>query len=271
MISHEIPFLASSDPDVGAINVSADGSVFSVRLTEPIQIPQNAVNVILTAEENTIWWNTPNIVLGVNDLFKLVDDGTDSTIAFTYNLVIPEGLYDLSGLNQAIQRELANLGAPQSPPLINLSADDATQKVEITTNFTGLTIDFTIVQSFRDILGFNSQLLGPTATKPLTFLADNVAAFNVVDFFLIHTDLVDFGLLFNNEWSQITAQVLIDVAPGSQIVNRIFNPPKIPSPNLIGGNRSNIRFWLTDNKNLPVNTRGEFWTTRMAIRYDTPV
>ena len=271
MIRHEIPLLVTSDASIGASNVSPDGSIFTVNLQEPISIPENAVNIVLTAEESTVWNVVANINVGINDLFKLTDDGTDSGIAFTYNLVIPEGLYDLSALNQAIQRELVNLGAPTSPALINLSADDATLKVEITFNFTGLSIDFTIVQSFRVILGFNSQVLGPNVTKPITFLADNTAFFNQIDHFLIHSDLVNNGIRLNDRFSQVIAQVLIDKAPGSQIISSPRNPSKIPASNLRGVNRSTIRFWITDNKDLAINTRGEFWTTRIAIIYDTPV
>ena len=267
-IPQEINILASSDVLSGASNVSADGSQFEIQLDEPIHIPANAINTTISVEEASVWWVIPNIITGKNDKFYMTyNDGINPVL--NLNITIPQGLYDLSGLNQAILREIENLGAPTAPSLIFLSADDATQKVELVMNYAGITIDFTPIDTFRDIIGFNSQIIGPTIAA-ITQVADNVAAFNQVNYFLIHSDLTTKGIRFNNTYNQSVFQVLIDVPPGSQIVSRPFNPPRISADELTGASRKTIRFWLTDDKNRRVNTNGEVFSCRMVIKYLLP-
>jgi hypothetical protein len=172
-------------------------------------------------------------------------------------VTIPQGLYDLTGLNTSILTQLENLGSRTNPsPLINLSADSNTQKVNIKYNYNNVYIDFSQANTFREILGFNSQVYGPYIAAPINVLAPNTAAFNQINYFLIGSDLVRQGIRFNNTYAGVIAQVLIDVSPGSQIVSTPFNPSKIQCDELIGSKRSNLRFRLSDDKLRPVNTNG---------------
>lgn len=259
--------IVNSDPNT-ASNITLNGSSFEIQMQEPLHIPDNARNITLAVEESTIWWVVPNIIENVNDKFYLdYDDGI--LPVQNYIVTVPQGLYDLNGLNQAILRELENQGAPTSPePLITLTADEATQKVEIRLAYVDITIDFTQPDTMRDILGFNSQIIGPSVIAPQNVLADNVAQFNTVNYFLIHSDLVNKGILINSVYNQTIAQVLINVAPGSQIVSAPFNPARTSISELAGIRRSNIRFYLTDDKNRAINTNGEIWSARIVIRYD---
>ena len=79
------------------------------------------------------------------------------------------------------------------------------------------------------------------------------------------------GIRFNNSYNQTVAQVLIDVAPGSQIVSTPFNPAKCNAQELAGSKRTNLRFWLTDDKQRNVNTNGEYFTARIVIHYMRPM
>jgi len=270
MVPEEISMIVSSDPDSGAVNRSSDGSYFEIQLQDGLQLPAEALNVTVSVEEATVWWVIPNIIAGQNN--KMYITGPDTlNVVQNYVVIIPQGLYDLSGLNQAILRDLENQGAKINPnPLINLTPDEATQRVEIRIDYTNVSIDFTQPDTPRDILGFNSQILGPYVGAPITVLADNVAVFNQVNYFLIHSDLTNKGIRFNNDYDQTIAQVLIDVSPGSQIVSRPFNPARITAPELAGAKRTNLRIWLTDDKGRRVNTNGEYYTARMVIRYLRP-
>ena len=177
--------------------------------------------------------------------------------------IIP--LYDLNTLQVSIDSAVVADGGASG--LFTLIGDSATQKVIIRINGIGISIDFTIANSFRDILGFNSQVLGPTVVAQTDFLADNQAQFNTLDYFLVHSDIVSEGMRTNNTYDQTISQILIDQSPGSQIVSRPFNPPRIPSNELIGGKRKLIRFWLTDQSNNRVNTNNENWSARIIIEY----
>ena len=278
MLPEEISFIVSSDESQGAVNKSADGSYFEIQLDDGLKIPKDALNVNIKVEESTIWWTVPNIINGVNDTFSIYgdDDTLPVPVPQLYTVVIPQGLYDLSGLNQAVLSGLEALGARtidstgNALPLINFSADDATQKVILRLNYTNSYCDFSVGQTPRDIIGFNSQQYGPNVGAPINILAPNVAEFNQINFFLVHSDLVNRGIRFNNKYNQTIAQVLIDVAPGSQIVSANFHPAKSNGQFLAGSVRTLIRFWLTDDKQRSVNTNGENWSARIVIEYMMP-
>tara|TARA_R110000850_G_scaffold4481_2_gene20283 strand:+ start:503 stop:1615 length:1113 start_codon:yes stop_codon:yes gene_type:complete len=192
-------------------------------------------------------------------------------VVSNFVVTIPQGLYDLAGLNQTIQRGLENAGAQVDPnPLLVFSSDAATQKVELRVNHDDVTVDFRPNDTPRIILGFDSLLYGPYPSAPIEFLAPNIAEFNQVNYFLIHSDLVNRGIRFNNSYNQTIAQVLIDVAPGSQIISTPFNPAKSSANELAGAKRTNLRFFLTDDRQRRVNTNGEFWTARVVITYLRP-
>lgn len=260
MSIHEIPMIVDSSTTAGAINVSSDGSQFEISLEDAIQIPSSATECTVSVQEATIWWVMPNILTGVNDAFS-IDDG----VGGPFDIVVPQGLYDLNTLEASVESAVIADGGPSG--LFNFIADSATQKVVIRLNLTGADVDFTGATTFREILGFDSQTLGPTIVAQTDFLADNQAAFNQIDYFLIHSDIVTQGIRKNNTYDQTIAQVLIDVAPGSQIVSTPFNPPESSAASLIGSLKNQIRFWLTDNNNNSVETQGETWSARMIIRY----
>jgi len=270
VVPEEISMIVSSDPNSGATNISSDGSYFEVQLQDGLKIPKDALNVNIAVEEATVWWVVPNIITGQND--KLYITGPDTTdVVQNYVITIPQGLYDLAGLNQAVLRELENAGAKIDPdPLITLTPDEPTQKVEIRFNYPTVEVNFTPTDTPRDILGFNGINYGPYVGAPINILAPNIAQFNQVNYFLIHSDLTNKGIRFNNNYNQSLAQVLIDVAPGSQIVSKPFNPAKINAPELTGTSRTNLRFWLTDDEDRRVNTNGEYWTARIVIHYLKP-
>jgi len=278
-VPEEISLIVSSDPGAGAVNVSSDGSQFEIQLDgEGIQIPKDAINVNVSVEESTVWWVIPNIITGENDtLYIYGDNDATPAVPQLFTVVIPQGLYDLAGLNQAVQAGLESLnartiGAGGEPlSLISLTADDATQKVRIRFNYTNVYVDFQPNNTPRQILGFNAQQYGPFAGAPLSILAPNTAQFNQVNYFLIHSDLVNKGIRFNNSYNQTVAQVLINVAPGSQIVSTPFNPAKCNAQELAGSKRTNLRFWLTDDKQRNVNTNGEYFTARIVIHYMRPM
>lgn len=276
-VESEISLLISSDEKQGALNKSADGSEFSLQLDgDGISLPRDAHNISVQVNQATIWWTVPNILTGINDhMYIFGDDNLGGAQLFV--IQIPQGLYDVGGLNDAIHSQLESAGAKTttatglSLPLINLRGDSNTQKIIIRFNYPNVYVDFTQGNTPRDILGYDSQVLGPYVGAPLDVLADNVAAFNQVNYFLIHSDLVNEGIRFNNTYNQTISQVLIDVAPGSQIVSTPFNPVKSQARHLKGARRTNLRFWLTDDQQRPVNTAGEYWSAQIVIKYQRPI
>lgn len=271
MVPHEINLLLDSNPSNGATNTTSSGDRFEVQLQDALEIPKDAVNVTISAEESNIWWTVANIETGINDTLYITGKavvGEDPTYLFT--VVIPQGLYDLSQLNQAILRELERLGAITSPePIISFAADEATSKIAVRFEYDGTELEFKSNSPY-EIMGFNIGTYGPEPGAPVSVLAPNTAQFNKINYFLIHSDLTSRGIRFNNDYNQSVSKVQIDVPPGSLINSQPFNPPRINAQELVGSRRTNIRMWLTDDKNRKVNTQNEFWSIRLVIRYLQP-
>ena len=276
IIPQEISLLVSSDPSQGATNVNPAGNAFEIQLDQSIEIPKDALNVNVSVEEATIWWVIPNVITGVNDTFYIFGD-LEAGGSQLFTIVIEQGLYDLTGLNNSLQSGLEQAGARTldgagNPlPLVSLSPDEATQKVLLRLNYNNVYVDFQPPNTLREILGFYALQYGPLAGAPENILAPKIAEFNQVNYFLIASDLVQKGIRFNNRYNQVITQVLINVAPGSQIISTPFNPAKSDAQELAGSKRTVIRFRLTDDKLRPVNTNSEFWTARVVIRYLMPM
>ncbi len=292
-IQREISILASSNPVLGASNVSATGDAFSLNLEQPLLIPQNARNINATLQESTIWYNTPNISQALlNNSLEIYDDvaANGSWAAATWIvLTLPTGLYSLSELNNSIDIQIQEAGGDAG--LLTFIGDESTSKINLRINVAGIAVAFNngsypsgnATGHIGDILGATENKLpdpvilpagtygAPTVSvgidnNPLTY----VAKFNTVNSYLIHSDIVSQGLNYNGQYTGILGQVLITASPGNQIQSAPFNPPRIPADNLKGSRRTSFRFYLTDESNNPVDTLGEFFTCRVAITWTEP-
>ncbi len=265
MVLLTIPLLVSSDVNAGATNKSADGSQFEVNTDQPIIIPEEATNCELFVSSASVWNVIPNVVTGVNDNFYI------EIAAVNYVANIPQGLYDLNTLEQAIERDLENQGAAIGT--FSFLPDDPTQKVVIRINVAGIQIDFTPADTPRDLLGFDSQLLPPGGVSAgvESFVADEEANFNNIDFFLIHCDLCSEGIRLNDSFNQAVAKVDIgDTGVGELITNQYFVPVVCPCEYLIGTQRKTWRVWLTNQANERVNTQGENFNAQIILQYRLP-
>jgi hypothetical protein len=268
LVPNQISLIVNSNPADGAKNLSADGSTFSVNYEDGgLQIPADALNVTVSVQTSSIWFSTPNIFTGINDKMYVTGDNTSGALT-NFVLTIPRGLYDLPLLNNAILLQLENQQAKTNPsPLISISADEATAKVNLRFNYANVQVDFRPTDTFREILGFNADLL-TVPTAPKTIPAPNVAKFNTINSYLIHSDLVNNGIRYNNVYNQTIGEVLIDVAPQEQINSQPFNPATSDASDLRGVKRNNVSFWLTDENNVKLDTNTEYWGARILIRYD---
>lgn len=265
MAEYKIPFIFSSDPAAGARNVSADGSSFTVEFERPLVIPKTVKTCWIEVEEATVWFNTPNIITGVNDQVEVIQasvHGGDPRI-----LTIAQGLYDLDHLNQSFQQAMFNEGYEKD--VITILADPPTGGTVIEFDAGDIQMDFAdpSLNGFNEIIGFNARIIPENAFDPIFEYSDFKANFNQIEYYLFHTDLVSRGIRINNEYTQVVHQALIDTDPGGQIQSTPFNPITVPSMELVGENRKDIRFWLTDQSNNLVNTDGEIWSMRLVVHY----
>lgn len=257
----EFNLIASSNEQ----NSSLGGSSFIIEFGESVKFPSEAKNMTLTVESAIIWWSVPNIIENQNDKFFCTGPDLNNVIQ-SYVVTVPQGLYDLPGISEAITNSLENQGARLVPePLVSFAPDNNTNRVLIRLNYVGVSVDFTQPQTIREILGFDSVVL---VRPPIIHTAANIAAFNTVNYFLVHSDLVSAGLRYNDAYYQVITQVSIDVSPGSQIVSEPFLPPRVDCQNLAGARLTRCRFWLSDDQNRTINTNGENWSVRISIKWE---
>jgi hypothetical protein len=260
-------FVVSSNPNLGAVNVRNNGSDFEVQFNPALSIPSSALDLKVAVERAEIWFTFPNIseTLGNNKIY--ITEGANPQIELT----IPTGLYSLEQLNESLQTLALNAGITSSPdPPFEIEGNDATQKVEITINYTNISLEFKS-DSPTDLLGFPVGVIGPPAIAPEVFFAPSVAQFNSVNNVQIHSNLVNNGIPLNNKFSGILANVQINVPAGSQILYAPFRPLFCSAENLKSSSRTNVRFYITDENGNFLDTNAEYWSATIRLMYKLPM
>ena len=255
-------YIFSSDDDTNPVNKSADGATFSVQLDNPIALPREAFDCTLEIVNARAWNTVHNISAALQN----------NTIYFFYNanhyvVVLQDGLYSVSSLNSQISRELVNLSLPSD--VVTITGNSSTQTIDLTFNYNGSYVDFTLPNNFRVVLGFNARRvpLIPSTIFGQTENGANVAFFNNVEnYFIKEGDIVNDSIPSNNDSDSILAFVPITASTGNQIYVEFLNPIQLDASNLRGIGRNYFTFRLTDQAGRPAIT-GESWAFTVVIRY----
>ena len=256
----------SSDATTGAQNVSADGSSFSVQLNAPLRIPASAVDCTISVLQASVWNTSPNIAASFgNNVFSFIVAETP------YTIVIPDGLYSLSGLNAYLSSQFVNLGLAANS--IVLSGDEATQRTVLTFSGIGDLVDFTVANSVRLVLGFDARIapVGGAPSVGFNEYSDNPAAFNRTNSFIITSDLVSDGIPINSTAANVLVNIPIDAAPGSQVNYAPQNPLPINATELIGAIKNQFSFQLRNQTLETIPTAGELYSLVIEFVYTIPV
>ena len=100
MLKNIIDFQISSDAALGALNKSADGSTFSIRLDQNgLGIPRRAQACTLEVLGAEMWYNTNNIT-STNNQIGITSAG------ITRNVSIEPGLYSIDTLQSGFERAI---------------------------------------------------------------------------------------------------------------------------------------------------------------------
>ena len=271
-IKKSFAMLISSNPLLGASNVSKDGSSFSIDLNgNGLNIPKSALNTQLSVVSSEIWYNTPNVIAGVND-----------QIVITYNsnlvvITIPSGLYTIGEIGPTILRELlasnpTNLIVQDivSNNLIKIEAENNQGKVKITLALTATTtsliVDLSSTQSIGQMLGFNT-----TVMAPIYSFSNLDPKFNGFNYYLIQSDMVSSGIRVGPSYNQIIAKVLVQANPNEQVLYQPNIASLVDASNLAGDNRRRYTFRLLDDSYNTIDTRGEYYSIQLRISYYEPI
>ena len=276
-LREEIPLLISSNENLDVYNKSADGSYFKIRLENGLHIPKEAINVNLRVESASIWYTTPNIITGVNDTLSIIGPDKNDLIK-PFVIVIEQGLYSVDNLLQAIELGLFQAGAKYinngtKASLIDFVPDPATGRLLLQINYDSVSIDFGAPRNFSNILGFDGGVYGPFIGQdlPVNIRPPKPAKFNQIDYYLINSSIIEQGLRINSSYNHTIARVLIDQTPGAQIIYSPNHPTRCNANSLRGLRKTEIEFWLTDDKYQRVDTGSENWSVNMVIEFYLPV
>ena len=268
---HNLGFVFSSDPAAGAQNVSADGTQFSVQLTDPLAVPARALACELGVTTAAIWNTSPNIgpALGPG----AVDDNkfqytTTVAPAGTYNVTFPTGLYSLSAISSYLTGKFANNGHPGN--LFSLGGQGATGLAYISILTSGDTAHFEQAGTIGSIFGFPALAITSAIANQVNY-GTTVAQLNRDNTYLISSNLLSAGIPTNSNARGLLAAVPINATPGSLINYSAQNVLWTPATELIGQRRNNFTFRLTNERGDATPTAGENWSFTLAIRYRMPL
>ena len=278
MLKHIIDFQISSDPKLGALSKSADGSTFSIRLDENgLGIPRRAQSVTLEVLGAEMWYNTSNITTKNNQI-GITSGGV------TRVLSIEPGLYSIdtlqSGFERAIRATLDTtfinslLYLVNNVPTcyINFVGNQALNKVEmnITTVSNTIQIDFrtaTATNSMAELLGFDRVLYQINPNTTTTLIGPNTPVFNSFNYYLIQSNMVSNGIRINATYQNIIAKIKVTCSPNQQNIYDPMNPVVNITPELAGDVRNQFTFTLLDSNLSYVDTKSEFWSATIKLSY----
>ena len=216
-------------------------------------IPHDTKNCVLRVISADIWNLVSNLSPTLGNKIDLQLGG----IGPVYTLTIPEGQYSVTALDAAIQNQLVNNGLVATN--LQLTGDAPTQRVAFSSDVAGTIISFPTATHMWNILGFTLGASLTLVTAGVKYLAPQIAKFNNINTFLIHSDLVDSGIPANGDYYGIIAKVPITAASGSLIVYQPSYPIGVDASNLIGARVQSVSVWLTNETGWQrINTRENF-------------
>ena len=278
MIKNVIDFQISSDPNLGALNKSADGSTFSIRMEEKgLGVPLKAKACTLEVIGSEFWYNTSNITEKNNQL-RITSNGISKLLSIT------PGLYSIdtfqNALIQAIRATADNtfinslilVSGSSTTCYLNFVANQALNRVDmIISPLSGNTITVDFRQSnapntISSILGFIGVY---QSTSSVVITGENVPKFNALNYYLIQSNIVSNGIRINSKYENIIAKIKITCEPNQQNIYDPMNPTVVLSPELINDTRKQFTFSLLDSNLNFVDTKSELWSATLRLTYFT--
>ena len=239
--------------------LSGSTSNFTINFSPTIDLSQNAKYEVALIRLET-YYSFPNIDSS-NNLFKY-----SPNFGTTWNTItIPTGCYEISAINAYIQRSMKDAGyydSTNSAYYITLSTNFNTLKtiISLAPNYK---IDFTIPNSLRTVLGFNSQIYSAVSTSQgNSFESENIVNILSVNEILVHADIIG-GSYINGSSKSVLYSFFPGVGPGYKIIEVPKNLVYLP---ITRERIDSINIRLTDQDGKELDLRGETLTIRLHLR-----
>ena len=280
-MDRQISWFLSSNPALGAQNISRTGSYFEVFLQEPFTLPSNATNVTCELQSAVVWNSGFNVAEGVNDKFYYSTTPLGGGAQVDQVVTIPPGNYDLHFLAEAVGLQMA-LVAGASIPVGSVTFPLrggyclTTLLIRPGTHYISR-VRYGQPQDISPLLGFLPGDLVWTA--PVVVNSEQSFQSNTpppakdgTRDWLIQSSLVNRGIRVNSKFQNVLGTInFSQTPPGSQLLYTPAQPKPVPT-DLTGLTISYVASYITDAlTNLPVDTSGDYWSYIAVIRYQIPV
>lgn len=253
----------ASDASGTPVNNPLSGDEFVVRLEPPLRIPRGGQILPVRA---TSWHTSPNISAArANNKFSYTAVAPAPNPG-VYVLTIPDGLYSVASLQGEIANQMATNGhGTILTPAFTFTGLVATQKVQITmtSGNLGYSIDFTIANSIRDVIGFTSIVIGPPVAVPTTYTGANLADFPQG----VNSQIVNLSIVYDGYIGGTSANALFEIplsstSPNSQVSSQNICAYQVPCDD---GNISVLRVWLSDQSGRLIGLNNNPYSISIAI------
>ena len=275
MYTTTISWFLSSNPEIGNVQTSPNGSLFTVQLAEPFTIPSNASNITVELQQAIVWNSTVNIVEGVNDRFYYKNGALPQTF-----VTVPSGNYDVHLFSETINQLVAI--APDPIPLGSIQFSLRGTYTVMVLNYLGprhfSQVQFGLAQDVSRSLGFLPQIIN--FTLPLiigsseSFTSDEAGSLkDGTKSWLLSSSLVAKGVRVNDKFDSVLSKINFNhTPPGSQLVYTPPRPNVVPADFGPGRQINTVTSYLTDAATgLAISTNGENWSYIAVLKYDTPL
>jgi hypothetical protein len=196
------------------------------------------------------FYSFPNIEDGVNNVFAYKTDPTQPTQL----IYIPTGNYEINNIENEIRRQVGDSVYNNMVLTRNVATSKAVFVIK-----NNYRIDFTVPNSIREVLGFESRLVGGADGY---YNGDEIINILSVNSVFVNCDLI------NNSYSNgVIAPIIYsffpNVSPGFKIVRNVEHPIYL---RINKSQINSVTTWLTDQDNKELNFRGETITIRFHMR-----
>ena len=184
-------------------------------------------------------------------------DESNNVIRYEFNdvkheIVIPTGAYELSQINDAIQRKL------DSPDLFEIIANNNTLKCIIRIKHPNVKVHLDHSSSMRDLLGFGSVVVEGVGDHE----GSNIVNILKVNSIYVNCDCIR-GSYVNASQKPVLYSFFPNVPPGYKIIETPGTPIFLP---ITQDTIESLRVWLTDQDRNPIDLRGETLSVWLVVR-----
>jgi hypothetical protein len=280
-MDRQISWFLSSNPALGAQNVSRTGSYFEVFLQEPFTLPSNATNVTCELQSAVVWNSGVNVAENVNDKFYYSTTPIGGGPEVDQVVTIPPGNYDLHFLAEAIGFQMVSVvGAPIPIGSLTFPLRGGycltLLLIRPGTHYISR-VRYGQPQDISPLLGF----LPGNLVWSIPVVVGNEQAFQSdlappakdgTRDWLIQSSLVNRGIRVNSRFQNVLATInFSQTPPGSQLLYAPPQPKPVPT-DLTGLTINFVASYITDAlTGLPVDTTGDYWSYIAVIKYQVPV